>query len=286
MVMDSAAGDITGTAETPRGELPDPSYSLGRIVPLTAGNKEATVMERAGIKSPAAQTATLQRVEGEPLSHERVTSDMGFVILSLSLLIVALLSLFGRKSVLRGLLTISFRRHETHTPAGASEVFAWPQIARNLFTIINISLFATILVISRGITIPFGHNSPVATTAIFAGSLLAALVVRHLVSIVLAEITNREALFREYMMVIYNIWFAIAAFLFVINAIVLFAPLNNSGPLLDTGLIIGSILLLIRALRLLWIFRDARISLFYYILYLCALEVLPILVVLKITGLV
>jgi len=90
--------------------------------------------------------------------------------------------------------------------------------------------------------------------------------------------------FREYMNIVYNTWFVSSIILFLLTLIILYVPLNNRLPVIIAGIIVVFIILIIRALRLLVIFRIRHISLFYYILYLCALEVLPLLVTLKILG--
>jgi len=90
--------------------------------------------------------------------------------------------------------------------------------------------------------------------------------------------------FREYMNIVYNTWFVSSIILFLLTLIILYVPLNNRLPVIIAGIIVVFIILIIRALRLLVIFRVRHISLFYYILYLCALEVLPLLVTLKILG--
>ncbi len=284
--MHTGAEHITSAADTIRAETPRTEYSLGRIIPVNSRAREEQLKQIAARSTTATEIAATNRVGGEPRPKAAVNTDMGFILLSLSLLIVSLITLFGRKSVGRGLLSISFRRHEAITPAGTSELFAWPLILRNLFTVINVGLFATILTLSPE---PAGRElltDSVTLTAIMTGAFLAALLLRHLTCIIMAEIAGRQNMFREYMNVVYNIWFAIALFLFIINGIILFAPLDNAGPLVTTGLVIGSIFLFIRALRLLWIFREGHISLFYYFLYLCALEVLPVMVILKISGIV
>ena len=61
-------------------------------------------------------------------------------------------------------------------------------------------------------------------------------------------------------------------------------PVNN---LIISGLIIVGIMYLIRVIRLFIIFLNRNISIFYLILYLCALEILPVLISVKyFTGLV
>jgi hypothetical protein len=107
---------------------------------------------------------------------------------------------------------------------------------------------------------------------------------RHLTSIILAETTGMKSAYREYMNIIYNTWFADAMILFILNAIILFAPVSNPVPIIWSGIIITAIFLIIRALRLLTIFLNRHTSISYFILYLCALEILPVLVIMKILN--
>jgi hypothetical protein len=134
------------------------------------------------------------------------------------------------------------------------------------------------------LAIPGLFGGSTGLTAVLAGVFLAALLIRHLITIILAEISGLQSLYREYMNIVYNTWFACALFLFILNTIILFAPIGNPSPIINTGLIIISIFLIIRALRLMSIFIDRHVSIFYFILYLCALEVLPVLVIFKLLG--
>lgn len=179
---------------------------------------------------------------------------------------------------------MAFRRQSELAPPDTSELFGWPSIFRNIFTILNTGLFATIALLLTD-SIHYDHPSPsVRLTVILSASFLAALVVRHLTCIIAAEVTGWKNLFREYMNVVYNAWFANAILLFILNAIILFAPVNNNYPFIVTGIVITAIFLIIRILRLLSIFTYRHIPFLYFILYLCALEVLPVLVILKILG--
>lgn len=213
-----------------------------------------------------------------------MNTDFSFIILALSLLVMTVMISFGRKSIISGLSSIGFRRRPELAPPGTSEVFAWPSFLRNIFTVLNVGLFAAVaLLLSESVrrTDPSGS---VKLAALLIGSCLAALLLRHLICIIAAEVTGWKSLFREYMNVVYNAWFANAIILFIINGIILFAPLDNTFPFIVAGLVITAIFLIIRALRLLAIFNYRHVSILYYILYLCALEVLPVLVILKILG--
>ncbi|MDF1560277.1 MAG: DUF4271 domain-containing protein [Bacteroidales bacterium] len=276
-VTSPAADTLTGAA---RGN----TFSIGRFLPLAGENVMTTGEMPAGTTLRNDIIQQTERVEGEPLPAEEMNSDFGFIILSISLLLLTLLTVIARKSVFTGLSSLSFRKQPAPAPPGTSEVLTWPPIIRNIFSALNISLFATLSLLFAGNLKPDSPAGSVWLTAIFAGSFLAGVMMRHLTSIVTAELTGWKNPLREYMNVIYNVWFTNALLLFILNAVIIFSPLNNPLPVIIAGLAGSAILIIIRALRLLIIFRKRHISILYYILYLCALEVLPLLVILKTVG--
>lgn len=283
--MTNGPGDtISVVADTLSLPARQTEFSLGRIIPLISPEEVASAEDKGVTGLTSDYVSGFKRAEGEPRPSGPVNSDMSFIVLSLSLLLVSLLTAFGRRSIIAGLSSISFRRHEEIVPAGTSEVFSWPPILRNAFTILNISLFTATALLVPDMAGPVRFQGPVALTAIIAGSFLAALLLRHLLCIALAGITGFKSLFREYMNVVYNSWFASSVILFILNGLILFAKIGNPVPFIISGIVVVSIFLLIRALRLLLIFHDRHVSIFYFILYLCALEVLPVLVILKLLG--
>jgi len=167
---------------------------------------------------------------------------------------------------------------------GTSGVISWPPVIRNLITVFNVSLFASVSLLLTDTVRYESMAASIKLTVIIMGAFLAALMLRHLTSIILAEITGLKSVYREYMNIIYNTWFADALILFILNAIILFTPVNNPVPFIWSGIIVTSIFLIIRALRLLTIFLNRHISISYFILYLCALEILPVLLIMKILG--
>jgi len=283
--MNNSPGDtISVAADTLRMPAPQAEFSIGRIIPVLSFQEDMPETGEGPSGLSTDHIAGMRRIDGDPRPSGTVNSDMGFILLSLSLLLITILTVFGRKSVISGLSAIRFRRHGEVTPPGTSEVLSWPPIFRNFFTILNISLFAAIVLLTRGLTIPGLFGGSVGLTGVLAGAFLAALLLRHLTSMVLAEITGLKSLFREYMNIVYNTWFASSLFLFILNLLILFAPIENTSLFILSGAIVISIFLIVRALRLLAIFSERRVSVVYFILYLCALEVLPVLVFLKILG--
>jgi hypothetical protein len=283
--MNTGSGDtLSVAADTLNVTALQKEFSLGRFIPVSSPAGASGNTDRSASVLSIDHVAGLSRIDGEARPSGMVNTDVSFILLSLSLMIITVLTVFFRKNIASGLASISFRRQGEMTPPGTSEVFSWPPILRNLFTVLNISLFAAITILTFGLAIPGLFGGSTGLTAVLAGAFLAALMIRHLTTIILADITGLQNLYREYINIVYNTWFACALFLFIINTIILFAPLENPSPVIKTGLIITAITLIIRALRLLSIFIDKHVSVFYFILYLCALEVLPVLVTLKLLG--
>lgn len=284
MITDTGDTVIVPGADTTAGVVRENTFSIGRFLPLSDQDALAGITSPAGKIHQAETIPGSARVAGMPLTEEKVSSDFGFIILSLSLLLITLMTVLARKSVVAGLSSLSFRRQPAPVPPGTSEVLAWPPLLRNIFSALNIGLFSAISLLYGEILEPGGPAGYVWITAITAGSFIAAVMLRHLASILTAELTGWKYPLREYMNVIYNVWFTTALLLFLLNAVIIFSPLTNPLPLIIAGLTGSAILLIIRALRLLVIFRNGHISILYYILYLCALEVLPVLVILKTVG--
>jgi hypothetical protein len=285
MITDQGDTGSIAATDTLSAPAPREEFSIGRIIPLHA---DVTEMPDAYINRHELSTGHLAvagRVDGQPLPTEKISADFSFVILSLSLLIVTLMMSFGRRRMVTGVSYLGFRRQPELAPPDTSELFGWPSILRNIFTVLNTGMFATIALL---LTDSMHYDQPsgsVKLAAILSLSFLAALMIRHLTCIIAAEVTGWKNIFREYMNVVYNAWFANAVMLFILNAIILFAELNNIYPFIVAGLVITGIFLIIRTLRLLSIFSYRHIPILYFILYLCALEVLPVLVILKILGL-
>ncbi len=115
---------------------------------------------------------------------------------------------------------------------------------------------------------------------------IAIITIRHIICTVTGNISGETDLFNEYIITIYHSYRYLAIVFFILIIFMLYTNFISVKSLLFVGLFSFIITYLIRIFRLFFIFLKKNISIFYLILYLCALEFLPVLVIMKyITGL-
>ena len=111
--------------------------------------------------------------------------------------------------------------------------------------------------------------------------IIAAVSLRHLVCIITGFTSGERELFTEYLLGIYQFYRFSALFLFVVIILISYTTIFPLESCFIAGTIVLGILYLIRIIRLLIIFINRNISIFYLILYLCALEILPVVISVK-----
>jgi hypothetical protein len=115
----------------------------------------------------------------------------------------------------------------------------------------------------------------------------AAITLRHIICIIIGNISNEEETFREYMIGVYHTYRAGGIVFLLIGLIILYTTFLPSGVWFTAGIILAATLYIIRIIRLFLIFMTRHVSILYLILYLCALEILPVVIIVKyVTGLV
>lgn len=164
-------------------------------------------------------------------------------------------------------------------------IFHWQSTIQNLISFLVIGMFAFYAISFYKISI-YGITG-IKLYLIGVAVIITAVTLRHFVCIIAGNISDEREVFKEYLVGIYHFYRFTSLFLFIVIIImtyVLIIPLNLS---FTTGLFIVGAMYLVRILRLLLIFINANISIFYLILYLCALEILPVLILFKyFTGLI
>jgi hypothetical protein len=111
--------------------------------------------------------------------------------------------------------------------------------------------------------------------------IITAVSVRHLVCIVTGLASGERELFTEYLLGIYQFYRFSALLIFVVIILISYSTIFPLESCFIAGSIVLGTLYLIRVARLFIIFINKNISLFYLILYLCALEILPVVISVK-----
>jgi hypothetical protein len=207
------------------------------------------------------------------------------------LIILLCVFLFSLVKKMSGRLSQSFSRFflfrgiKDHVSSDLSGLFHWQSTILNLVSFIIIGLFGY-SVVSYYEIVPTGFKG-IIVWLISLGIISSAVTLRHITCLITGEASGEREAFREYLLGIYQVYRFGAFFLFVIILLIAYNRILPVQGLILTGIIVVGLMYLFRVIRLLIIFLNRNISIFYLILYLCALEILPVLIVIKyITGLV
>jgi|WetSurMetagenome_2_1015567.scaffolds.fasta_scaffold03353_8 hypothetical protein len=188
-----------------------------------------------------------------------------------------MLTYFERVFVFKGLNNSSTR--------DVTGLFHWQSTILNLISFIIIALFGYTVATYYEV-IPSGFRG-ISAWLIAVGIISLAVTIRHTVCIITGSASGQKELFREYLLGIYHSYRFGAVFLFVFIIMMSYTEILPEKDYILSGIIILFIIYLIRVIRLLIIFLNRSVSIFYLILYLCALEILPVLIIVKyFTGLV
>ncbi len=158
-------------------------------------------------------------------------------------------------------------------------LFNWQATLLNLISFFNIALFCYFAAEWYKI-IPAG--TPGLLVWLYAVVLvILAVTARHFTCVITGSISNQNEVFREYLLGIYQSYRLGGIMLFIIIILISYTSIFTAKFLIISGFIIMLLMYMIRVMRLLLIFINRSISIFYLILYLCSLEILPFLILLK-----
>jgi hypothetical protein len=157
--------------------------------------------------------------------------------------------------------------------------FTWESTILNLISFMIFGLFAYS-------TASYYNFIPLGISGIFfwlicLGIIISVVTLRHIACVVTGTLSGEKEVFREYLSGVY-ISYRFSAFvllgLVILMSYTLFFPARGG---IITGVVVLAIMYLISVIRLTIIFLNRNISIFYLILYLCALEILPVVISVK-----
>jgi hypothetical protein len=164
-------------------------------------------------------------------------------------------------------------------------IFQWQSSLMNLSAFISISLFSYLMLLHYDISVP--GVSKVVTWLFCFGAVITAVTLRHFVCNITGNISDQTEIFREYIIGIYQTYRFGGMVFMVLSILILYTNAVPSGVWFTAGTALTALLYLLRIIRLSLIFLTRHVSILYLILYLCALEILPVVILVKyVTGLV
>jgi hypothetical protein len=177
-----------------------------------------------------------------------------------------------------------FRGVKDPVSRDSSGLFHWQATIMNLISFFIIGLFGYSSASYYNL-IPSGSKG-IVIWLIVLGIVCAMVTIRHITCVLTGAISEQKEAFKDYLLSVYQSYRFGAFFMFIILILISYTHIFPAGDLIISGLFIVGLIYLIRFIRLLVIFLNRNISIFYLILYLCALEILPVLIVVKyFTGL-
>jgi len=178
-----------------------------------------------------------------------------------------------------------FRGINESSSRDTGSLFYWQSTLLNFVSFLVISLFAYCAAAFYDFipqVIP-----PFMFLFISLGIVIVAVTLRHFICTVIGNLSDENELFNEYLMTVYHSYRFSAVAMFLILVLLVYTNILPPQVYFIAGTIVLIVFYLYRVFRLFLIFMKRNVSILYLILYLCALEILPVLILLKyFTGLV
>ena len=217
--------------------------------------------------------------EGKAIPPQPFNDDWIIVIVLAAAFIYSTLSAFPGRTFHNVKAFLFFKGIGDPSSRDRGAFFQWQSILINIVSFSGAALFAYCTADYFGFY-PFGISG-IKLWLMLLGLIHLLVIIRHMLCLLLGSITGENALFGEYSATVYQSYHITGFFLLLITVLVSYTTFPAPQTLLFSGLFAVSAAYLLRILRLLLIFLKRNISIFYLILYLCALEFLPVLIVLK-----
>jgi hypothetical protein len=213
-------------------------------------------------------------IHKQPLHEDWIIGIIFLVVLLYSIILTT------SKDILLGVKKFfMFRGFSDSSLRDSGGFFHWQSTLKNFISFLIIGLFVY-SECSYFEIIPSGING-VITWAAMVGLIIVVVTLRHFVCYITGNVSGERDAFREYLTGIYQAYRFCALLLFIIIIMMLYTVIFPVKVYFIAGIVVIGIMYLIRTIRLLIIFLNKKISVFYLILYLWALEILPVLVSVK-----
>jgi len=264
----------------------DPSNVITRIDLNTSEKFPFTFIEKNKEIAALEREQLIKELKtGSDLPDITLQKDWGFGVLFATILLFTLVSLTS-KTLLSGVSRFFlFRGIDDFEKKDSRGLLMWQSLVLNIATLFALSFFCYSVAATNEL-IPSGTGGVVFWLLALA-AITAIVFLRHILCIITGNMSGERDVFNEYLSVIYSSYRFSALFLFIITVLMHYTVFLPEKSYIIPGAIVFAVMYIIRVIRLIYIFIKRGISIFYLILYLCALEILPVVVSIKyFTGLV
>jgi hypothetical protein len=278
------------TAVSKRNPYSDFTFSDSTKLKLYSGHEgnslfPFSLIEKNRTKESSELAALMKDLrDGKKMPVQPFHDDWIIFILLLCAFLFSLIRTFSKRFLTEVTRFFFFRGIGDSSARDIAALFHWYSTLTNLISFLGLALFAYCTGLYYSL-IP-DWMSGFVFWAISFGIIILSVTVRHILCFLTGRISGQVDLFNEYIITIYHSYRFSALFLFFIVILISYTRILNPKVLFITGFLVFAGMYLIRIIRLFFIFLKRNFSILYLILYLCALEFLPVLIILKyFTGL-
>jgi hypothetical protein len=264
----------------------DSTNFIKTINPAPVNRFLYSIAEQNRIKQAEAKATLVKSLKtGENLPAQPLHYDWIILVILFTAFLYSVVQRTSKNIVTALVRFFLFRRTNDPVSRDTDGLFHWQSTILNLISFLVISLFSYCIG-SYYDLIPPGISG-VSFWLIALGVLVIVVTFRHIVCVITGNLSGQRDAFREYLVGIYQSYRISAVILFIVVVLMSYTILFPVKTYFITGIIALGLMYITSVIRLLIIFINRNISIFYLILYLCALEILPVVISVKyFTGLV
>jgi hypothetical protein len=258
----------------------DSTGLLYRIEPARPDNFPCIFLKKNSVIAEAKKAALVKHLrQGTEIPLKAMHSDWIILIILLATFLFSLIGKSTGKMIQGAERFFLFRGINDPASKDLGGLFNWESTIKNLVSFFIIGIFVYSAATYYDI-IP--HTiSGILFWIIAVAGIIAAVSARHIVCLLIGAVSGENEVFSEYLLGVYQFYRFSSIFIFVVLITLTYTTIFSVKTCFSAGLIVISILYLMRVTRLFIIFINKNISLFYLILYLCALEILPVVIAVK-----
>ncbi len=263
----------------------DSTSFIHNIEPLRSNRFPFLFIEKNSIRESKANEFLMKKLrDGKEIPIQPFNEDWLIFAVMAAIFLYSLISAVSRKFFHEMKRFFLFRGIGDPASRDMQGLFHWQSTIINLVSFLNIALFAYCAA-------EYYEFVPEIIPGILFWLIcfviiITAVTLRHLICLITGNISGETEAFNEYVITIYLSYRYVAVFLFILAIMISYTGFFNAKSLFLAGSIMIGVVYLMRIIRLFMIFIRKKISIFYLILYLCALEFLPVVILLKyVTGL-